>query len=625
MTKQTSPNVESEIWSAPSQPESDALWHRSSSPAPRKLGDTTFRYRNLDPNKQEIRIIRILPASAGSLIACEVLHTSLNDPRSYIAISYAWGDAEDTRIIILDGHEFPVTVSLWQALQRLRSTTVAVIVWADAVCINQRNIEERNLQIQGMTRIYSLAYEVAIWLGPTDEDSSLAMVLLQEITRCSTPILNDAVIKGMVKNPKWRSNFEALVNLFERDYWNRLWIVQEVVNAKEIRVYCGEMALPWVNFRTSVEMFGRCQTELITAFSLNGKKDPNEGISTGGHTWPAVLTRFGPGSLQTWNFELLQLLLLHRRKLCADPRDKVYGLLGILTLNERSQFPVDYNTSIREVYVDVVDYYLTKTRKLDVLCAAIHYPISQGNKNLPSWTPDWSNSSEVTPMWYMARICPFNASKNTLARFKFLQRRTILEISGLSLDEISVCGAHLGPPISRDTVIMTLFEWRLRFLRLYQNDVPAHEAFCRALCLGQESSQWTPQEWMAKVHFTLTSLLQERYSALELDSQLKHYATGSIVMSDEFRDLIIEDTLLKYLAGRRFSSTKSGLICIGSGLTAVGDIIVVPLGCSTPVILRKLKDGYRFIGDVYVDGYMYGKAIDELESGARKLQTFVLH
>jgi hypothetical protein len=130
---------------------------------------------------------------------------------------------------------------------------------------------------------------------------------------------------------------------------------------------------------------------------------------------------------------------------------------------------------------------------------------------------------------------------------------------------------------------------------------------------------------MERVYYTLATLLQDRYSALELDPQLKHYAAVPAGLSDESRDLLFEDCILRYMAGRRFFFTTSGLLCIGSGITGVGDIICVPLGCSTPVILRELKDGYRFIGDAYVDGYMYGKAIDELESGARKLQTFVLH
>jgi hypothetical protein len=196
---------------------STPIWTRSSSPAPRKLGNTTFRYRNLDASHQEIRLLRILPKIVDHApIECEILHTSLNDPRNYIAISYAWGDAENTQVIILDGHEFPVTVSLWQALERLRSASYAVIVWADAVCINQQNTEERGMQVRFMARIYNLAFEVMVWLGPEDEDSHLALDLLRQISNCHGTQVEEVKMRSIIKSPLLRNHFRALVCLFDR-------------------------------------------------------------------------------------------------------------------------------------------------------------------------------------------------------------------------------------------------------------------------------------------------------------------------------------------------------------------------------------------------------------------------
>jgi len=116
--------------------ESPQFWQRSSSPAPRRLGNISFRYHDLDQRREEIRLLRILPETT-SIIKCELFHTSLYNPCPYIAVSYAWGDADDTGTIILDGHEFVVTESLKLALERLRSRHTPVVVWADAICINQ--------------------------------------------------------------------------------------------------------------------------------------------------------------------------------------------------------------------------------------------------------------------------------------------------------------------------------------------------------------------------------------------------------------------------------------------------------------------------------------------------------
>lgn len=60
---------------------------------------------------------------------------------------------------------------------------------------------------------------------------------------------------------------------------------------------------------------------------------------------------------------------------------------------------------------------------------------------------------------------------------------------------------------------------------------------------------------------------------------------------------------------------------------AVGDIVVVAFGCHSPIILRPEgnQGRYRYVGDVYIDGYMRGEAVDELEQGKRKVAKFVLH
>jgi len=42
------------------------------------------------------------------------------------------------------------------------------------------------------------------------------------------------------------------------------------------------------------------------------------------------------------------------------------------------------------------------------------------------------------------------------------------------------------------------------------------------------------------------------------------------------------------------------------------------------VILRKVEDHYINLGEAYVDGYMYGEAMDMLEKGELKLEEFEL-
>ena len=66
---------------------------------------------------------------------------------------------------------------------------------------------------------------------------------------------------------------------------------------------------------------------------------------------------------------------------------------------------------------------------------------------------------------------------------------------------------------------------------------------------------------------------------------------------------------------------------MGTGFMDPDDIMCVPFGSSTPVLLRPEGDSgeYRFVGDVYVDGYMDGKAMEDGHINMRVMRKYVLH
>lgn len=70
--------------------------------------------------------------------------------------------------------------------------------------------------------------------------------------------------------------------------------------------------------------------------------------------------------------------------------------------------------------------------------------------------------------------------------------------------------------------------------------------------------------------------------------------------------------------------TKTGLMGMGSGYMATGDIVVVAYGCDTPIILRREGPGneFRYVGDVYIHGVMHGEA---LAGGKRPVHKYILH
>jgi len=113
-------------------------------------------YSPLDSANHEIHVLDILPGLPGTPISCSVRHTKLLQPDTipYTSLSYVWGRADITTPIIVNGGSFPVTLNLASALDHVRSGTEVVTFWADALCINQKDMVEKSAQVSRMGDIY---------------------------------------------------------------------------------------------------------------------------------------------------------------------------------------------------------------------------------------------------------------------------------------------------------------------------------------------------------------------------------------------------------------------------------------------------------------------------------------
>ncbi|KAH7343101.1 heterokaryon incompatibility, partial [Pyrenochaeta sp. MPI-SDFR-AT-0127] len=86
----------------------------------------------------------------------------------YEALSYTWGDPKERLPILVNETEVPVTRNLHAALEHFRSETIDVVLWVDALCINQTDDVEKSKQVDLMTKIYAYATSTRVWLGPAD-------------------------------------------------------------------------------------------------------------------------------------------------------------------------------------------------------------------------------------------------------------------------------------------------------------------------------------------------------------------------------------------------------------------------------------------------------------------------
>lgn len=133
--------------------------------------DGGFSYQPLTEN-DSIRLIQIQPSLLESTdVCCNIIHTTLSQCEHeildhYTALSYVWGDPTDLKTIWVDDSPVSVTASLCSALRGLRDATRVLRLWADALCINQGDNEEKGEQIAKIGRIYATANHTVIYLGP---------------------------------------------------------------------------------------------------------------------------------------------------------------------------------------------------------------------------------------------------------------------------------------------------------------------------------------------------------------------------------------------------------------------------------------------------------------------------
>jgi hypothetical protein len=133
-----------------------------------------YSYNPLPHGERRIRMLELMPGSSSTEIQCRILNYTINIERlygPYKALSYCWGDLRDSRRILVrdpsatQDSYLEVSANLFSALLKLRDSGLLRMIWVDALCINQEDVEERGQQVQIMATMYASASQVIVWLG----------------------------------------------------------------------------------------------------------------------------------------------------------------------------------------------------------------------------------------------------------------------------------------------------------------------------------------------------------------------------------------------------------------------------------------------------------------------------
>lgn len=600
-------------------------------------------YQPLSREGREFRIVRIAPGQQGSPIELTLEHSSLDHAPSYAALSYVWGEEKEVDVRV-NGITTSIRENLHEALVQIRNggLELSTSLWIDAICINQSDDAERSWQVNEMRTIFSQASLVYNWLGPEADDSDAAMKLLNHVgsivleaghsksqwTALEQCLVHgDLSLRGSPDQQKqdhdfllklWQSpgiglheTSKAFVALLHREYFCRVWVIQELALATQGVVLCGNRSLPLAIFDAALQGIYLC----IGAESRQLSKYPKEKnwsmfSMTYFHLKPIEVRRAMSSGSPSRLWDILQVYYKAPGRpvyMASDPRDVVFGLLGCAADTATLNIQADYTQTVAEVFSKV-------TKALLDHCP--DYPLGYCTfpkkvPGLPSWVPDWKLQGEIGIRVYPAsyRIA-FKASRRLTQPLGQTQYSdwNVLSRQGCHVETVTAVmerpKRHTGSYMRPKTQPGWLKEV-IRFCELHAFSSDTEDA---VWCSFSQSKKSNP-EWLSlapKVfrgeHLKLEDLTPEQIEYIKS-------CTPDLNLF-KFVNRCLSDAEV-YNRGKTLFKTTSGSVGLGSEQMVVDDIVVILWGCNVPIILRPLANHqYSYIGEAYVHGIMYGEFLD---------------
>ncbi|KAF9631349.1 putative het domain-containing protein [Lasiodiplodia theobromae] len=313
-----------------------------------------------------IRLLEIQPGTLTEPIHCRlfVSHLDRHSPSpSYEAISYVWGSPDIRESVKCNEATIRITSNLAAALRRFRLPTEPRVVWADGICINQADDSEKGHQVRLMRLIYKRAARVLVWLGQPSNDeqpraafNALCALVNQTLAPNDPPATWDEqddtsdhphLLSSSQDRAKQRSSailadrWAALAPFFGLAWFRRVWVIQEVALSS------AATALHWGRARIAWALVARA-TDRIVALKHRLPLHRLPGALHAhlmGDLWQAeqrrnvVVVEEGKGEgekgekeeEERMTFDELHAKTIALSFVASDPRDRVYGLLGIPT------------------------------------------------------------------------------------------------------------------------------------------------------------------------------------------------------------------------------------------------------------------------------------------------------
>jgi hypothetical protein len=293
-----------------------------------------FSHAPLTDPKDCIRLIELLP---GLPLRRKLSVARLSDAPRYDAVSYSWGSSYAYEIIEVNGHKLAISPNLWNLLVHINDQGQRLPLWCDALCIDQtiEATQERNHQVQLMGRIYSAAQSVLVWLGEEADNSAALFDFLNRSTAAGATQRSQT--SNQIDNRTFWTSFKRLC---QREYWKRVWIVQEVILARKIEILCGDRRMPWEKLESAC-----LKSEKMPSIRSAASKVCRKSINT---------SNFGLFIRQRASKQrksLQELVRVYANSESTNARDAIYGLIGLACAGHE----LNYSAGVETIYAEVME------------------------------------------------------------------------------------------------------------------------------------------------------------------------------------------------------------------------------------------------------------------------------
>ncbi|KAH8599679.1 heterokaryon incompatibility protein-domain-containing protein [Bisporella sp. PMI_857] len=686
----------------------------------------------LSSARNEIRLLYLLGGPSTEAIQGELEVVSLDDNPGYEALSYCWGSQDNGKTITINSQPVYVTRNLHNALMKLRLPQNKRVLWIDALCINQNDTTEKELQVSLMSQIYGKTNCGLLWLGEEPEQpvSSVNEELEEEIVdiwkesddllKDIAPILqgyqerlpselkdalygdpkapqHNEIMIGKTTEIDWRkvhsqymttlmqdsslvedgifhafcllrlledhhhlneipyltmdsdsqrtyisAGRHALAWILKLPWFDRIWTVQECILPKSCIIMYGPVKAAWTMFLRATENFKTHRSSCCADVpGVNTMLQPL--IETLGH-----MSEFTQARLLGSDIPLDSLLRSFRARDATDPRDKVYGLLPLVTewYDHDPIFP-DYNisTTPTQTYTRAVLKMIEISGSLDILSQPGHY-LRKASPTLPTWVPDYSQRiTRVGTEIFGQNASLYDACDGRSASVRAISEK-FLVLEGRRIGHIREAAARMVSlhDTRRNDIYLDWYDfadarnhdveirtWKRHFWRTLCGDCIAEKpiksfgaghAITATFRRVDEDDESKFHEWCRfyGLEKACTAVTAEVSTNLEVPQDSRTESIG-----------LVDEAIRISTLGRRFFISEEMHMGLAPSHTAISyshpdEIFVIP-GARSPFVLRPVGEryvtgdgiaqAYEVVGECYLHGFMDGEGMADFQKEKR--------